>query len=183
MAKFDLGHTLSRGKRRAGAGRKRSPARVLSDAIKDNDSHVPEMFEALRKLAIGSGKVECKKCGATVVGVLDADREAIFYLLNRSLGTPKVKTELEIAGGEQLGVGQITAVLDLVAKHKKDNYLIAGEAIPDTARVLRESYTRQWGEIDQWPEWARKAVEAEEMKLITQGSKEVTEPSALIEPE
>ncbi len=102
---FEQGHSKSQGKRKPGGGRKKGLSTLVKEA-KDNDArNLPKYFDKLSELA------------------LSGDREALFYLISWQIGKPKTNIELE--GGEKLGLGMITQVLDLIASNRRDTYELA----------------------------------------------------------
>lgn len=68
---------------------------------------------------------------------LNGDKEALFYCVDRRVG--KLKTEIDLTGGEQLGTGLILQVLKMVQERKQlteGDYAIQGQA--ETERLLEE---------------------------------------------
>ena len=102
MSKFTEGHTLSRGKRKPGGGRKKLLSTLIKEATANNSQFLPEYFDRLRELA------------------LNGDREALLYLIDRHLGKPKASTEVELTGGESLGMGTISEIFKLVDQRRQE---------------------------------------------------------------
>ena len=84
------------GGKRIGSGRKKKPERIVREAIDNLRSDIPELIEQLRLKA------------------LKGDREAAIYLLDRALGKPKQQTDIDISGGQELGVAMVDRIHQLV---------------------------------------------------------------------
>ena len=80
--------------------RKGSYAKQLSKALGIVDKELPTLIERL---------IERAK---------DGDREALIYLIDRRLGKPKAPVEL--GGGEELGVGLVTRIYQLMAARERE---------------------------------------------------------------
>jgi len=76
--------------RKPGAGRKKSPTKLLTEALARADQKFPEMYEALQDIALGSNKtVICPDCGREIVVYgCSPDKDVLIYLVDRRLGKP-----------------------------------------------------------------------------------------------
>ena len=85
-----------------GSGPQKSPAGLITEAKEKDSKNLPKYFEKLSEMA------------------LKGDREALFYLIDRHLGKPKASTELEVSGGETLGAGVVTKLIEAVNKRQTE---------------------------------------------------------------
>jgi len=85
-----------------GSGRQYKPAKLIKIAKANDAQNLPKYFEELSKMA------------------LDGDREALFYLINRHMGTPKAVTEITGEDGEALGAGMIAKLFTLMEARRKE---------------------------------------------------------------
>ena len=76
-----------------GSGPRKLPSTTLKEAISNLEGDIPGIIEELKKLAYGK-PVICE-CGRKV-GLKQIDREAAIYLIDRVLGKPAQRTELDI---------------------------------------------------------------------------------------
>jgi len=76
-----------------GSGPRKLPSTTLKEAISKLEGDIPGIIEELKKLAYGK-PVKCE-CGREV-GLKQIDREAAIYLIDRVLGKPAQRTELDI---------------------------------------------------------------------------------------
>ena len=77
-----------------GSGPRKLPSTTLKEAISKLEGDVPGIIEELKKLAYGK-PVLCPECGHEV-GLKQIDREAAIYLIDRVLGKPTQRTEVDI---------------------------------------------------------------------------------------
>jgi len=99
-----------RGGRRPGAGRKKTPSTQLRDSIEA--INIPKIVKNLEKWSQGK-EVICPKC-LEHTGVYVPDTVALqsaIELLNRRLGKPAQKHEIDITTTIQLNADQIDTVL------------------------------------------------------------------------
>ena len=75
-----------------GSGPRKLPSTTLKEAISNLEGDIPGIIEELKKLTYGK-PVKCE-CGREVVKQID--REAAIYLIDRVLGKPAQRTELDI---------------------------------------------------------------------------------------
>ena len=99
---FTKGHTLSKGKRKPGGGKKKSPSTIIKLAMENDAYNLPQYFVKLSQLA------------------LNGDREALFYFIDRHLGKPKASTEIDLKGGLQLTAGQQAELFVMLARMRKE---------------------------------------------------------------
>jgi len=64
----------------------------------------------------------------TIKKALDGDREMLIYCHDRRLGKPKSTTELDIQGGERLGIESTKTLL--AAMHASQREFLTTESIP-----------------------------------------------------
>lgn len=95
-----IGKHNKHGGRRPGAGRKRTPSNIIRDAIDFDAQNLPKYFVKLSELA------------------LRGDKEALQYLIDRHLGKPKQQTDLDIKGGEGIGLGALKVLIEGMARRK-----------------------------------------------------------------
>ena len=69
-------------------------ARSIKTALEHLEGDIPGIIEELKKLAYGK-PVLCPECGHEV-GLKQIDREAAIYLIDRVLGKPTQRTEVDI---------------------------------------------------------------------------------------
>ena len=69
-------------------------ARSIKTALEHLEGDIPGIIEELKKLAYGK-PVICPECGHEV-GLKQIDREAAIYLIDRVLGKPTQRTEVDI---------------------------------------------------------------------------------------
>ena len=100
----------TRGGRRAGAGRKPAPSTQLKDAIES--INIPKIVKNLEKWSAGH-KVICPHCEKdTLVTVPDTVAlQSAIELLNRRLGKPVQRQEIDVTTTIQLSADQIDNVL------------------------------------------------------------------------
>ena len=104
----------SRGGRRPGAGRRKTPGRLVNEAIHGIEQDLPALFRELRSKALAG------------------DREALIYLIDRVLGKPKISAEIE--GGEKIGAGIVLEIARIVSEKRKElegQYAIQGQGITE----------------------------------------------------
>ena len=77
-----------------GSGPRKLPSTTLKEAISNLEGDIPGIIEELKKLAYGK-PVLCPECGHEV-GLKQIDREAAIYLIDRVLGKPTQRTEVDI---------------------------------------------------------------------------------------
>ena len=100
----------NRGGRRAGAGRKKKPSTQLRDSIEA--INIPKIVKNLEKWSEGK-PVICPKCQEHT-GIWVPDTVALqsaIELLNRRLGKPAQKHEIDITTTIQLNADQIDQVI------------------------------------------------------------------------
>lgn len=98
---FEKGHKLAKGGKRAGAGRKPSLRVVMQRALEQIDQKFPGLIDKLIELA------------------MDGNTEALKYLLDRRLGKPSFQGQVDIKGGEQIGVETFKALIEGMVERKK----------------------------------------------------------------
>ena len=69
-------------------------ARSIKTALEHLEGDIPGIIEELKKLAYGK-PVLCPECGREV-GLKQIDREAAIYLIDRVLGKPAQRTEIDV---------------------------------------------------------------------------------------
>ena len=82
-------------------------ARSIKTALEHLEGDIPGIIEELKKLAYGK-PVKCE-CGREVVKQID--REAAIYLIDRVLGKPAQRTELDITERIVLSSVQIDKII------------------------------------------------------------------------
>jgi len=124
---FTKGHTLSRGKRRPGGGGKKVSTTV-KEALDGLQGDLPTFFAQLRERAA------------------NGDREAVIYLIDRAIGKPKQQTEL--VGTEQLGVGLMRGLFEVLGQELQrlqqplqlyQGDTIEGEVISEEVNAVEQS--------------------------------------------
>lgn len=75
---FEKGNNHGRGGARVGAGRKKEPKTLVKDALERLDADIPAIFQKLTETALA------------------VDVKAAVYLIDRRLGKPKDKAEIEV---------------------------------------------------------------------------------------
>ena len=113
------GHTLSKGKRRPGGGRKKSIPRTIKDIMDKDWLNLPSYLQKLGELA------------------RNGDKEALIYLINRHMGTPK-----QTIDQRSLLITLDADTLYKATKSQIDQYL---SKYPDIT-LLQESDTIEKGE-------------------------------------
>lgn len=88
------------GGRRPGAGPKRKPSNIIRDAIDNDAQNLPSYFLKLSEMA------------------LKGDKEALQYLIDRHLGKPKQSTDIDLKGGEGLGLSALKVLIEGMARRK-----------------------------------------------------------------
>ena len=111
-----------------GSGRLKTPSTMMREAKEKDLRNLPIYFDKLSQMALGSN-VKCPHCGEDVIHATLGDREALVYLVDRHLG--KTKAVIDIEGGEDLGVGLVTKILDLVAEKRKELPIIEGKLLEE----------------------------------------------------
>lgn len=81
---------------------------LVKRALAKVDQNLPQIFQALIERA------------------LEGDREAQIYLIDRRLGKPK--SEIDITGGESLGVGIVTQIYTLMAERRRELDALQGQS-------------------------------------------------------
>ena len=77
-----------------GSGPRKLQSTTLKEAISSLEGDIPGIIAELKKLAYGK-PVLCPECGHAV-GLKQIDREAAIYLIDRVLGKPTQRTEVDI---------------------------------------------------------------------------------------
>ena len=90
-----------------GSGPRKLPSTILKKAISNLEGDIPGIIEELKKLAYGK-PVKCE-CGREVVKQID--REAAIYLIDRVLGKPAQRTEVDITERIVLSSVQIEKIM------------------------------------------------------------------------
>ena len=91
-----------------GSGPRKLPSTILKEAISNLEGDIPGIIEELKKLACGK-PVKCE-CGREV-GLKQIDREAAIYLIDRVLGKPAQRTEVDITERIVLSSVQIEKIM------------------------------------------------------------------------
>ena len=99
---FTKGHRINVGRSNPHSGRKKKPSTLIREAIAADACNLPLYFQALSNKA------------------RNGDREAAIYLIDRHIGKPKQQTDIELTGGEKLGVGLIAEIGAIVAMKRKE---------------------------------------------------------------
>lgn len=84
------------------------PSLTLKEALSNLEGDIPGIIQELKKLAYGK-PVRCE-CGREV-GLKQIDREAAIYLIDRVLGKPTQKTEVDITERIELTSVQIDRLI------------------------------------------------------------------------
>ena len=92
-----------------GSGPRKLPSTTLKEAISNLEGDIPGIIEELKKLAYGK-PVLCPECGHEV-GLKQIDREAAIYLIDRVLGKPTQRTEVDITDRIVLTSVQIERIM------------------------------------------------------------------------
>lgn len=102
------------------SGRKKSLKTIMNEALELIDQAFPEIIGVLIRKA------------------LEGDREASEYLLNRRIGKPSFQGQVDIQGGEQLGVETLKALVEGMARRK-----IELESKPEELEAVRLKYLKE----------------------------------------
>jgi len=129
MGKFTEGHTLSRGPRKPGGGKKKSEKTIYKEAVGEDYQYLPQYIEAMRYLALRVVDVVCPDCQSTFSILGGGDREALKEQLDRHLG--KTKQVTEILGGSEIGRGAVVSLFTQLQEVRRQ-YL-------ETPVLLKES--------------------------------------------
>ena len=92
-----------------GSGPRKLQSTTLKEAISSLEGDIPGIIEELKKLAYGK-PVLCPECGHAV-GLKQIDREAAIYLIDRVLGKPTQRTEVDITDRIVLTSVQIEKII------------------------------------------------------------------------
>ena len=76
-----------------GSGARKQPITTLKESLANLEGDIPGIIDELKKLAYGK-PVKCE-CGREVK-LKQIDREAAIYLIDRVLGKPTQRTEVDI---------------------------------------------------------------------------------------
>ena len=93
------------------SGRKKAVSTLVNEALERVDENLPDIFTALIERA------------------LRGDRQAQIYLIDRRLGMPKQQLEADLKGGEQLGVGVVTKLMQVLAESRREFLEGGGNAV------------------------------------------------------
>jgi len=84
-----------------GRSGRHTPKSLVNRSIAIIDKNLPDIFSALVHKA-----------------VVEHDREAQIYLIDRRLGKPKQSAEIDITGGQDIGANQLVMLLKLDSERK-----------------------------------------------------------------
>ena len=98
---FTKGNTLSTKRIKRKGGRPKSLSTQVEEAMAVIDRELPDIVKQLVERA------------------RDGDREALIYLIDRRMGKPRQATELDIKGGEELGVGTMVRLFKLIVEYRR----------------------------------------------------------------
>ena len=106
--------------RKGRSGRKKVPSTIIREMLDRDSENVPLYFQALSHRALVEVPVVCPHCnrGFNISG--GGDREAAIYLIDRHLGKPKASAEIDLSGGESLGIGMIEQLRQLMIDTQKE---------------------------------------------------------------
>ena len=102
------------------SGRKKLPRTQLREALDRLEGDIPELLERLKLVAHGR-LLQCPECGAAVdrcpgcgaaLVLRTPDVEAAKYLVDRILGKPVMRQELDVLHTVQLTAGQCRLLLE-----------------------------------------------------------------------
>ena len=85
---------------------KKLEGRTLEDIERELAFRVPDLVKRLEEL---TKPLSCPSCGQIVRTV---DRDAIIYLIDRAMGKPKQRTEVDITQTYQFNADQLDALLE-----------------------------------------------------------------------
>jgi len=91
---FNKGNHYGKGGARVGAGRKKAPSTLVNEALERLDANIPELIDMMYKKA------------------REGDTKCAQYLIDRRLGKPKERGEIEIDA-------QVTSFLDIARKARE----------------------------------------------------------------
>ena len=80
------------------SGRKKSLSTIMKQAMDEKSEKLPLYLDKIDELA------------------LNGDREALFYLVDRIKGKAKQQTDINLEGGERLGVGMVLEIFKVIAR-------------------------------------------------------------------
>ena len=92
-----------------GSGPRKLQSTTLKEAISNLEGDIPSIIEELKRLAYGK-PVICE-CGREV-GLRQIDREAAIYLIDRVLGKPTQRTEVDVTERIELTPLQIERIIE-----------------------------------------------------------------------
>lgn len=102
---FQLGHTLSRGPRKPGGGRKQGLKRQFKEALElDKERNLGKYIERMANQALG-GEFKCPHCGGVCESQV-GNEKALEYMIDRHLGKPhssldaRVSANIELTGDD-----------------------------------------------------------------------------------
>ena len=99
--KFQKGNTFGKGGARVGSGPKPSIKTQARDWIKDNPGAYEDLMDALLTKGI------------------NGDREAAQYVCDRLRGKPKSSTEIDLTGGEGIGIDSLVKLLEMIQQSRR----------------------------------------------------------------
>ena len=115
------------------SGPRKMPHTALREALDQLEGDIPDLLERLKTIAAGHEVVcsecgqmvdVCPKCGATVT-LRVPDIEAAKYLVDRILGKPALKLEIDVLQKVELSPEQHKALLERAAQAREQ--FLAGE--------------------------------------------------------
>ena len=85
-----------------GSGPQASPATLIKQAKEEDAKNLPKYFKILSQKA------------------LNGDRDCLFYMVDRQLGKAKQQTDIDLKGGESLGIAMVNRIHELVDQRRLD---------------------------------------------------------------
>jgi hypothetical protein len=106
------------------SGRKKTQSTTLKESLNRLEGDIPSIIEALKQAAYGKA-VKCKACGAETA-LREPDIVACTYLIDRVVGKPVAKSEVDVTSHIEFSADQAARILMRISQGMIESPQIQG---------------------------------------------------------